>query len=297
MDGNDDDDLQAALALSMQPSTSNDNNNSNNIPTSMKRSNMDTSPSQNNTNNYNSSSNEFNCKSFHKLMWNDNTTTTNDKERWLYECISTPSLSNNYNNSNNSEESMPSKSAAAAMGTENIMVDSNDKEQSSDLTTPLQIFTNSTTSTTTSSTSTPTSKQPIWGLTQKHGGPCGVLASIQAELIRILLFGRGIPSPSNGTAGRGGEDGTYSNGGSDGYKGISYGNKGISKGGGELYYPFVPKANMNYVNCVSAPICDYEGTSFNVCWRTMNRLCKSQEVPIIFCSVVDLVLLWRMEVS
>lgn len=28
-----------------------------------------------------------------------------------------------------------------------------------------------------------------WGLTQKHGGPCGVLASIQAELLRILLFG------------------------------------------------------------------------------------------------------------
>jgi len=46
----------------------------------------------------------------------------------------------------------------------------------------------------------------------------------QAELIRILLFGRG-------------------------------------SGNGELYYPFVPKANDNYVNCVSAPICDYEGTS------------------------------------
>ena len=46
----------------------------------------------------------------------------------------------------------------------------------------------------------------------------------QAELIRILLFGRG-----------------------DGH-------------GGELYYPFVPKSNDNYLNCVSAPICDYEGT-------------------------------------
>lgn len=45
----------------------------------------------------------------------------------------------------------------------------------------------------------------------------------QAELIRILLFGRG-------------------------------------SGNGELYYPFVPKANDNYVNCVSAPICHYEGT-------------------------------------
>lgn len=28
-----------------------------------------------------------------------------------------------------------------------------------------------------------------WGLTQQHGGPCGVLASIQAELLKLLLFG------------------------------------------------------------------------------------------------------------
>lgn len=28
-----------------------------------------------------------------------------------------------------------------------------------------------------------------WGLTQAHGGPCGVLAAVQAELLRLLLFG------------------------------------------------------------------------------------------------------------
>jgi hypothetical protein len=28
-----------------------------------------------------------------------------------------------------------------------------------------------------------------WGLTQTHGGPCGVLAEIQAEVLRLLLFG------------------------------------------------------------------------------------------------------------
>jgi len=32
-----------------------------------------------------------------------------------------------------------------------------------------------------------------WGLTQAHGGPCGVLAAIQAELLRILLFGTREP--------------------------------------------------------------------------------------------------------
>ena len=150
----------------------------------MKRNNMDTSPT-NNTNNNNSSS-EFNCKTFHKLMWNDNTTTTNDKERWIYECISTPSLSNNNHSSDNVSEKSGNKlsiaTSAAAMSTEKIMVESSKEQlrkEDSDLT-PLQIFTNSTTSSTTNSTNnTSKSKQPIWGLTQKHGGPCGVLASIQ----------------------------------------------------------------------------------------------------------------------
>lgn len=28
-----------------------------------------------------------------------------------------------------------------------------------------------------------------WGLVQEHGGPCGVLAAVQAELLRVVLFG------------------------------------------------------------------------------------------------------------
>lgn len=28
-----------------------------------------------------------------------------------------------------------------------------------------------------------------WGLTQTHGGPCGVLAAVQAEMLRLILFG------------------------------------------------------------------------------------------------------------
>ena len=30
--------------------------------------------------------------------------------------------------------------------------------------------------------------QPNWGLVQNHGGPCGVLAAIQAEVLKILIF-------------------------------------------------------------------------------------------------------------
>ena len=47
-----------------------------------------------------------------------------------------------------------------------------------------------------SSTATPTppvlpvmDHADLWGLVQAHGGPCGVLASIQAELLRLILFG------------------------------------------------------------------------------------------------------------
>ena len=32
-----------------------------------------------------------------------------------------------------------------------------------------------------------------WGLVQEHGGPCGVLAAVQAELLRVLLFGMRDP--------------------------------------------------------------------------------------------------------
>ena len=40
---------------------------------------------------------------------------------------------------------------------------------------------------------------------------------------------------------------------------------GRGSSNGELYYPFVPKSTENYLNCISAPICDYEGTSLYVC--------------------------------
>jgi ubiquitin carboxyl-terminal hydrolase MINDY-3/4 len=35
----------------------------------------------------------------------------------------------------------------------------------------------------------------VWGLTQEHGGPCGVLAAIQSELLRLLLFGERTTHP------------------------------------------------------------------------------------------------------
>ena len=247
-DDDDDDDLQAALALSMQQhSTTTDDegdknndtngmngeseeasimkrsNNTNNNSSSFTPNNHNGNENNNNTtpsatasndNNNNSDDNEFfNCKSFHKLMWNDTSTTNNDKERWIYECISTP-----YFDFDVDDSSSPSQSTQSAQQLNNSYDDKFATTSSSSMMTPLEVFTSS----------SPQSKQhskhkhkPIWRLTQKHGGPCGILASIQAELIRILLFGRGGTSSQK-----------------------------------ELYYPFTPSSLSNYNanNCVAAPI-------------------------------------------
>ena len=34
-------------------------------------------------------------------------------------------------------------------------------------------------------------EEPVWGLKQGHGGPCGILASVQAEILNELCFGEG----------------------------------------------------------------------------------------------------------
>ena len=56
-------------------------NNSDNNTSAAALSNYDTSCVNN------KSDEEFNCIPFHKLMWDDNISTINDKERWIYESI------------------------------------------------------------------------------------------------------------------------------------------------------------------------------------------------------------------
>ena len=150
-------------------------------------------------------------------MWNDTSTTNNDKERWIYECISTPYFDFDVVD----DSSSPSQSQQSAQQLSNNSYD-DDKfaTTSSMMMTPLEVFTSSSSSCQSKQHSKHKHK-PIWRLTQKHGGPCGILASIQAELIRILLFGRGGPTSQK-----------------------------------ELYYPFTPSSLSNYNanNCVAAPI-------------------------------------------
>jgi len=135
---------------------------------------------------------EFNCSSFQKIMWDDVVSTANDKERWIYECISTGDKAG----------------APTVIPLANPCVDI-DEDIKEYKTTPLEVFTGSSPKKYNPSSDEQDAKmsceemknmnnlapmqslpQDMWGLTQKHGGPCGVLAAIQAELIRILLFGR-----------------------------------------------------------------------------------------------------------
>ena len=105
-------------------------------------------------------------------MWDDQITTTNDKERWIYECITTSSCTATSDNATTSMKVDKDDSGDVAMKSEETTTDN----------LLLETFTS----------------QQNWGLTQRHGGPCGVLAAIQAEMIRVLLWGKKRRQQSNG---------------------------------------------------------------------------------------------------
>ena len=109
-----------------------------------------------------------NMKAFCNIMFNDAITTTDDKERWIYECITTASTGADTPKSNITPDHSQSY-LDVFTGCHSQKQPEMDDSKSSAL---------------------PDSMHKLWGLIQKHGGPCGVLAAIQAEMIRVLLFGR-----------------------------------------------------------------------------------------------------------
>ena len=129
----------------------------------------------------------FNCISFHKLMWDDNITTTNDKERWIYECITTSSSSSSSSSSVKNNDG----------GGEDVAMKSGEEEEEDQQ--PNNRSSSNTTTTTDLLESFTSQQQSFWGLTQRHGGPCGILAAIQAEMIRVLLWGRRRYEEDDGT--------------------------------------------------------------------------------------------------
>ena len=234
----------------------------------------------------------FDCQSFQKLMWDDRSTTTiDDKQRWICErlqlrcCQST--LENEYPHQHSDHQDATAFDSAAVSAnndnnnnnnnrliadSENNIAYNDDGSNKSDLRTPLEIFTGFRLS---SSEQHPQllprhhhhhhlpSQQPIWGLTQTHGGPCGVLAAVQAEMIRILLFGRRVAATTTTE-----EDGCGGCVDSGYYDDIEV--RGSSGGrrrrrlrrqlSNTLYYPFQVSPSPSSTPCTSLPITEREVT-------------------------------------
>ncbi|KAL3780725.1 hypothetical protein HJC23_001007 [Cyclotella cryptica] len=115
---------------------------------------------------------------FRKIMWDDRITTTDDKERWIYECITTTFLGGDKKTTPIAGASSKTTTSAAknpALSPLEVLTGCHTQQSNDCDSKPAAI---------------PDSMHKLWGLTQKHGGPCGVLAAIQAEMIRVLLFGR-----------------------------------------------------------------------------------------------------------
>lgn len=219
VDDDEDEELQKALALSMHTSSSREESSAaapaasgassfseyntaimEDAPTHLQSNNFASTKHQLLSTTYSSSVRkadaDFNSALFHKFMWNDTITTLNDKERWIYECVTTSCAVAVDNTEKDGDVAMKSE--------END--NSNTESKKTEL---LEAFTS----------------QQNWGLTQRHGGPCGILAAIQAEMIRVLLWGRTKQPSSNSDSIR------MSDGG----------------GGRSLEYPFSPATSENHL--------------------------------------------------
>jgi hypothetical protein len=117
---------------------------------------------------------------FHSVMWDSALTTEQDKLRWLHESIRFHDGNANVNRNLrrpfnfSASNATPGTASAASSSTEPL----GGGFLKSNPTSMLDVATES---------------HSLWGLVQQYGGPCGVLAAVQAELLRLLLFER---SPS-----------------------------------------------------------------------------------------------------
>eukprot|EP00536_Pseudo-nitzschia_multiseries_P003760 jgi/Psemu1/323174/estExt_fgenesh1_pg.C_590023 len=100
----------------------------------------------------------FNVLDFHDCMWDKGVTTENDQKRWLAQGIT-------FKAEHDDPNTFSTRTAAGTLTAADERTD------------------------TSSMLAAIISGPGVWCLTQEHGGPCGVLASIQAELLVILLFG------------------------------------------------------------------------------------------------------------
>ncbi len=103
-----------------------------------------------------------NMTMYHKILWDDQLTTESDKSRWVSQGIDVRSAFN-------SNVVMDIDTT----NSEGIEILQHEPHQQSDFSSIMDAI---------------TASHLSWGLVQNHGGPCGVLAAIQAELLRTLLY-------------------------------------------------------------------------------------------------------------
>lgn len=223
----------------------------------------------------------FDCQSFQKLMWDDRSTTTtstiDDKQRWICERLqlrSHQSWENEYHHQHSDHQDATVFDSAAVSANNNnkrLIADNknnianNDGSNKSNLGTPLEVFTGFRLSSTQHRQLLPRHhhlpSQPIWGLTQTHGGPCGVLAAVQAEMIRILLFGRRVDATTaeeDGCGGDGVDSGCYDD---IEVRGSGGGRRRLRRQlSNTLYYPFQVSQSTSSTSCTSPPIAEREVT-------------------------------------
>lgn len=122
--------------------------------------------------------------SFHKLMWDDQLTTDSDKTRWVSQGIDVRrEINSNTDGGGGSDDGMNMDTTT----TENTST--HGSKSSASHNTPLPPPPLGSTSSNSVLLDAVSSSHLPWGLVQHHGGPCGVMAAIQAELLRTLLFG------------------------------------------------------------------------------------------------------------
>jgi hypothetical protein len=114
----------------------------------------------------------FQITAFHQVMWDSTLTTDSDKLRWVGQAID---VVREEEEDNDNDNVMMATSATASASTSNSTTTSSDMMMPGAPETMLH--------------SVARSHLP-WGLLQQHGGPCGVMAAVQAELLRLLLFGK-----------------------------------------------------------------------------------------------------------
>lgn len=127
----------------------------------------------------------FDVLGFHNLMWDASITTENDKLRWIGQGFQFGKSADNDASKSKVGQRVSLLEASSVTSTAALQMDAR-------LSTFSPTKTNSTDALNSEQVTAEMNPQ-TWGLIQNQGGPCGILAAVQAEILRVLLWGRPRP--------------------------------------------------------------------------------------------------------